>query len=106
MVGINKRPLGFKFRVKQEYEVIIYYEDGIAAQDRENEDDILVENVLDLAFNNEGLVLASEESDENSNGYIGLVTTFDPELEEVYSIKEVPAQIKQALAERGLLDKK
>lgn len=102
----HQRQVAYKFKVKQEYEVIIYYEEGILSANQDEEAESLVQDVLDLAFNHEGLVVMTEEANDNSNPYIGLVTTFDPELEEVYSIKEIPSQIKQALAEKGLLNDK
>jgi hypothetical protein len=101
----DSRQIAFKFKVIQEYEVIIYYENGILANNKEEEDEAIVTDVLDLAFQHEGLVLQTEEESENSNAYIGLVTTFDPTVEEIYNVKEIPTQIKLALKERGLLGK-
>lgn len=98
------RKVAFKFKVKQEYEVVIYYENGIEAESYDDADEIIANDVLELAFNEEGLVVRTEDESSSSNPYIGLVTTFDPVVEEVYNIRDIPAVIKKELIQKGLLN--
>ena len=99
----DNRRIALKYRVTQEYEVVVYYENGLSAGSLEEAEEHVIDDVLNFAFNADGLVLQTDDENENSNAVVALVTTFDPEVEEVYNIREVPNCIKIALMERKLL---
>lgn len=94
-------PKGYKFKVTQEYEVILFYEQGVVGDNQEDQDEQIISDVLELADNHEGLVVSMEDDNEGVNTYIGLVTTFDPIIEEMYNTETMPNKIKTALAEKG-----
>lgn len=100
---MSNRGIGFKFKVVQEYEVVIYYEKGINGDTYEDIDDVIVNDVLDCAFNQEGLVVCTDEESESSNAYIANVTTFEPIIEQIYKVDELPASIKKELIEKKLI---
>lgn len=100
---MSSRSIAFKFKVKQEYEVVIYYENGITADNLDDADDAIIDDVLNCAFNEEGLVVKTDEDSENSNAFIAMVTTFEPDVEQVYSMKELPAVIKKELIAKKLV---
>lgn len=102
----DNRKVGFKFKVTQEYEVTIYYEKGLIEDNVEEAEESICEDVIDLAFNEEGLVIKTDEESEHSNGYIAFVTTFDPTAEMQYYIHKIPKEIETELKNRKLLNGK
>jgi hypothetical protein len=98
------RKIALKFRVKQEFEVIVYYEQGVNADTGNEAEQYIKEDVLELAFNEEGIVVRTSEETDNSNPYIALVTTDEPELELIYTINQLPKEIEQQLREQGIMN--
>jgi hypothetical protein len=94
--------IGYKVRVVQEYDVYIHYSEGIVAEDPSDVGDIIESDAIDLAFNEEGLTVRLHEDTESSNGYIAYVETFEPTVDLVYSMSDLPMIIKEKLAEKNL----
>lgn len=97
------RRLGAKFKVTQEFEVIIYYEHGVNADSIEEAEEFIKEDIIELAYNEEGLVVRDSEEASNSNPYIAIVTTEEPEVEMIYHLRKIPKEIEVELKTRGLI---
>jgi hypothetical protein len=97
------KQVAFKFRVKQEYDVIIYYEHGIVEDDYDEASRQIEEDAINIAFQHEGLVAVTDEESENANGYLALVTTHDPEVEMIYHTHSLPRELEKALKEKDLI---
>lgn len=94
--------IGYKVRVTQEYDVYIHYSEGIIVEEPSDIGDIVEEDAIDLAFNEEGLSVRLHEETETSNGYIAFVETFEPKVDLVYSMSDMPKIIEEALKEKKL----
>lgn len=99
----DNRRVAFKYRVTQEYDIFIYYETGLSADDYEEAKEQILDDVLDLAFNEEGLVARLEDETEHSNAYVALVTSFEPVVKELYNTQELPIAIKEELHKRKII---
>jgi hypothetical protein len=96
----------FKVKVIQEYEVYIYYQQGVIADSKEEIVELVLAEATDLAFNEEGLVAKLHEETNTENGYIAYVRSFDPVSKILYNTTEVPNIIKVELENRGLVNGK
>lgn len=94
-------PEAFKVIVRQEYEVYLYFQEGIFAEDDEEKAAIIEEEALNAAFGEDGLTAVLHEQSESSNGYLAHVSTFEPDANIVYNMEHMPQVIAQALAEKG-----
>lgn len=94
--------LGFKFKVTQTYDVYIYYENGVVSDTDDDAADSVIEDVLDLAFNEDGLVVFTDEEANNSNGFVALINTHDPDVDMIYHIEDVPKEIKKEIQKRKI----
>ncbi len=99
----TSRRTAFKYRVVQEYDVFIYYEEGLSAETLEEAKEQIQDDILDLAFNEEGLVVRLEDETEHGNPYVALVSSFDPVVKELYNVNELPSAIKEELIKRKLI---
>lgn len=99
----NTRQIAFKYKVIQEFEVIVYYENGLTQETIEDRETAVRDDVLELAYNEEGLVAYTDEEALNNNGFLAVVTTFEPEVEMVYHIKQLPKEIELALKEKNIV---
>lgn len=104
MDDINKYPpQAFKIKIIQEYEVYIYYQEGILADSTDEIEAITFEEAISLIDNETGLVAKLHDDSESSNGYIAYVNEFDPDIRIVYNTQEMPTVIQQALQHKGLI---
>jgi hypothetical protein len=97
-----KKPVSFKYKVTQEYEVTVYYENGLIQESADDKQEAVEDDILALAFNEDGLVVRTNEEAYNSNGFIAKVTTFDPTIEMVYHVDKLPQEIDMELTKQGL----
>lgn len=93
----------WKVRVKQEFDVYLYFQEGILADDDEELHDIISEEAINVAFMEDGLNAVVHEETESSNGYLAFVITDEPTSEVVYNYKAMPEVIRQALKEKGFV---
>lgn len=93
----------WKVRVRQEFDVYIYFQEGIHAEDDDELYDIIAEEATNAAFGEDGLTAVLHEETESSNGYLAYVTTHDPEVDVLYNYKDIPQVMKQALKAKGLV---
>lgn len=94
----------FKVKVIQEFEVYLYFQEGIVAEDDEDKYDIIVEEAMNAAFGEDGLTAVLHEQTESSNGYLAYVTTFEPNAEVVYNMDHMPEVMAQSLKEKGFVN--
>lgn len=96
------RQVAFKYKVIQEFQVIVYYENGLTQDTIEEREAAVREDVLDLAYNEEGLVVYTNETAPNDNGLIAVVTTLEPDIEMVYHINTLPKEIELEIRKQGI----
>lgn len=101
MTGGKYPPEAFKVRVTQEFDVYLYFQEGIIADDDNEKYDIIVEEALNAAFGEDGLTAVLHEQTDSSNGYLAHVTTLEPTADVRYNMNTVPAVIAAELSNRG-----
>lgn len=105
-MSIDYKPQTWKIRVKQEYDVYLYFQEGLIAEDDEELYEIVTVEAVNAAFGEDGLTAVLHEQTDSSNGYLAFVETYEPEADILYNYKDIPNIIKQALEEKGLLNDK
>ena len=98
-------PIGFKVKIIQETEVYIYYQEGLVIEAPQGEERlelerIAIEDALDLACGDDGLVIKLHEETETSNGFIAFVQDFDPDVDIEYTIRQMPSIIAAAIEKK------
>jgi hypothetical protein len=96
--------IAFKYRVIQEFDVVIYYEAGVEGDTDEEVLKSIEEDVIDLAYNDEGLVARIAEEAENGNAFLALVTTHEPVAKMLYNVETLPKEIAAELKKRKIDD--
>jgi hypothetical protein len=95
-------PRTIKVRVKQEYEVEIFYQEGILADSEEEVVTQAIEDCINLAFEEEGLVIRMNEETEFQNGYLANITTYEPTVELIYNVPNISTKLDRLLAKKGI----
>ena len=96
-------PKSWKIRVTQSFDVYLYFQEGIIAEDDEELHDILCEEAANAAFGEDGLTAVQHEDTESQNGYLAYVETLEPDSRVLYITDEVPSVIKQELHKLGFV---
>lgn len=102
MSETNYKPQAWKIRVKQEFDVYLYFQEGVNVENGEELYDIVSEEAMNAAFGEDGLTAVTHEQTESSNGYLAYVITHEPGVDIQYNYQGIPKIIKQALDEKGL----
>lgn len=97
---VDKAPVAYVVTVTQEYKVTVYYQEGLVFDNPDEIYDIVEEDAIDLAFNEDGLHVRRHDDSETQNGFIALVETFDPSVEILYAVQHMPAEIQAELNQR------
>lgn len=107
MDGDNGRrypPQAWKIKVTQTFDVYLYFQEGIHAEDDEELYDIVTEEAFNAAFGEDGLTAVLHEETDSSNGYLAYVETFDPDGDVQYNYQGMPTAIAAALEKKGLVN--
>lgn len=103
MDGANKfQRNSWKVKVTQEYDVYLYFHEGINLENDEDVYSMLMDEAVNSAFEEDGLAGKNHEDTETHNGYLSYTITYEPTVNVTYHYDDMPQVIKLALKEKGL----